>query len=622
MDSHQIYVPNDQLPAQGQNFPLLQQFSYYEPPSTQPPLHYQKPSQHVRRSPVSVAIDLLIDALLLAVGVAFLVFALVVLRFDETPFAENAHTADVLLRAAQVGPTVLPIMFASIVGRGLKSIFAWRLEKGAKIGTLDVLAGSTSLSSVVLTHLTLRVFTSLSAALILVWALSPIGSQAALRVVSLADSHTTTARQYSYVTQNSSFSTYASADIASQVGIASMLFVSSVLAPASIEASPQDLWANVKTPMIEPYEQATDNSSDGWYDATNGTVSYASLVGTPIGNLSREVASAAVEIETSYWHLNCSEVTRASQSSVNITSWGGTKNSIASNTTRSGGVPQNDPDLPTRWIAYSCPSNDGYDGLTTGLCAITTVYVQLHVECQGAVCAATCLRRSRLSNPVPSWTYFDEVRWVSDFSNVFINAFSGHLGDPTALQIYFLDPNNPLNFGNSTPLYDLPADVYGLRLGQLMNSLWGAAAGHVSISQGLDASTAGYLGGPQAVVGTAQGPQTISTRVISCNHTWLIFLIIASLVMISASLLHPVLRLATMAPDLAVNVSTLIRDNRYVHMPLEGSAEDASRHARRVKDYWVRYGDVHSSEMVGHLAVGSIKQGTKVEAIRRDRYYD
>ncbi|OAG25681.1 hypothetical protein CC77DRAFT_1015059 [Alternaria alternata] len=45
--------------------------------------------------------------------------------------------------------SVFPISFAVVLGRATHAALRWRLESGERCGTLDVLAGSTSLTSTI-----------------------------------------------------------------------------------------------------------------------------------------------------------------------------------------------------------------------------------------------------------------------------------------------------------------------------------------------------------------------------------------------------------------------------------------------------------------------------------------
>ncbi|KAK8072680.1 heterokaryon incompatibility protein-domain-containing protein, partial [Apiospora saccharicola] len=281
-------------------------------------------------------------------------------------------------------PTVFSIMYATIVGRACKSIFAWRLERGANIGTLDLLAGSTSLPSAVVTHATLRLFTVISPALILIWALSPVGSQASLRVAAKSISTTTVPHEYIYMTQNATF-----------------------------------------------------------------------------------------EVETSYWYLDCPILAEGEvipEVEFNMTEWHG----------------------------------------------IPLV--------------------------------------VKYFGDKFKMAVTGHPGYANAMQLYFVDPDNPYNFGNFTPYL--------------------TATGYTDISLGLGVST-------------GEGPDAANPR----NET---------------------------TQGNATTTTSIIRDNQYVVLSPVGSAEDASTTAREFKGHRVMYGDVQPIEPVGHLAIASTDSGYPIGPVQRD----
>jgi hypothetical protein len=71
-------------------------------------------------------------------------------------------------------PTLFPILFAALTSRALKSLAQWRIEHGApRVGHLDQLVGSTSITATFITQLKLRALNLLAIALVLTWALSP-----------------------------------------------------------------------------------------------------------------------------------------------------------------------------------------------------------------------------------------------------------------------------------------------------------------------------------------------------------------------------------------------------------------------------------------------------------------
>ena len=110
------------------------------------------------------------DFLLLACCGGFLALALIVNHYDQVSTTENPNLKTGLENATKYvtspcagrhvhqfiltfgvfkGPTIFPILFASIIGRATHAILLWRLEKGEHVGILDMLAASTSLTSTI-----------------------------------------------------------------------------------------------------------------------------------------------------------------------------------------------------------------------------------------------------------------------------------------------------------------------------------------------------------------------------------------------------------------------------------------------------------------------------------------
>src|SRR2546423_5123300 len=112
-------------------------------------------------------------------------------------------------------PTVFSIMFAAIVGRALKSICLWRLQEGERIGLLDAMLGSMTITNAITTQISLRSLHFVGILLVLLWALSPVGGQASLRVLGFEARPITNSATLQYMDMNSSYETYMAADTGS-----------------------------------------------------------------------------------------------------------------------------------------------------------------------------------------------------------------------------------------------------------------------------------------------------------------------------------------------------------------------------------------------------------------------
>lgn len=83
------------------------------------------------------------------------------------------------------GPTVFPVLFAAVISRATHAVLLWRLKPGERTGVLDILAGSTSLTSTAISQIRLRLVNCLGLSLLLTLLLSPVGGQVSFRQLSL-----------------------------------------------------------------------------------------------------------------------------------------------------------------------------------------------------------------------------------------------------------------------------------------------------------------------------------------------------------------------------------------------------------------------------------------------------
>jgi hypothetical protein len=106
--------------------------------------------------------------------------------------------------AILLGPTLFPLAFAALAGRSLKRIALWRAERGTTLGVssnniseelfqpllqfLEHLIGSQSLVATLGHAITLHSLNFITFGLLVLWALSPLGGQSALRLLDQANS--------------------------------------------------------------------------------------------------------------------------------------------------------------------------------------------------------------------------------------------------------------------------------------------------------------------------------------------------------------------------------------------------------------------------------------------------
>lgn len=530
------------------------------------------------------------------------------------------------------GPSVFPILFAAVLGRAARYIFSWRLEKGARIGTLDLLADSTSLTATVISQFRLRMLNFFGLGLIIIWAWSPVGGQASFRQMTIGSKITSQSSAFNYMTHSGNLSNFDYSDRASSWAIVNTLYVASLIAPANTKTSPRDTWGNIKIPMIEHYESSSSADNSGWYETEDGTNStnsgtYSSLVGIPVmGTNSSDYINYAFNTEAEYLHLECSAINSpATNFSFNSTSGSYVYGSLI--------VPDPDSALG-RWTLDPYANNRTsfsftyftYLNFSVSNCSIETTYVEVEVACATELtCGASRIRRSRLQHPPPAFTKLDlrtgsmvTPNWDL-FSSGFATAIQGHPQTVTVAEVYLIDPLNPIEvfshvFVIGTNLTQrVSNEDYELHLNQLMNTYWTSMNGMYAVSAGLSADTANLKQQVSetsrilASVSTTDGTKSIQTPVIEAHVGWVIALAIASSIMIVASLVPPVVRIwITQGPETMLNISSLVtRNNHYLPLPTNGTFLDASERARLLKDVNVRFGDIDGAANIGRLVIGT-----------------
>ncbi|KAK4539710.1 hypothetical protein LTR36_010421 [Oleoguttula mirabilis] len=611
-----------------------------------PPKGWPSGPRQCRPTVSDIVAELACDVVFIALSMLFLVFGFIVKTHDQAPVAQHGLLTQRLLEATKYGPTIFPILYAAVVGRAVKGFLSWRLERGERLGVLDLLAGSSTLVNAVTTQLTLRIASVAGPLLVVLWALSPLGGQASLRVMTVGNTTISRPDSFQYMVQNRSFAPFDTADDASEIAVIDGIFVASLLSPWKTKLSTVDTWGNVKIPMIEALENSLTSDSDGWYTPVATEMVYSSLIGTPIASIQDTDINTTLTIETSYWRLECPVLANADQppnTNISESPWAaanGMSGTLASNTTYPRVMPSNETqllaeestpipdDLSPRTIVYNTWDNDANYTKTGSICQIYTTYVEAEVSCAGLTCAASQLRRSTLPHPPAAWTFFDAGSFTwGHFASIFVALINGHSATATGVQLYFVDPQSPFDVNFDKALSTLAPQVYATRFAQLLNSVWAATVGMYAIPDGISAETASqdettleetYV----AKYANATGTAIRSVEVIQCHNGWLAALSAASLVMVVASLAAPLLRALKHAPDFTLNVSTMVRDNPYVGLPATGSTLTSAERARLAKHMRVRFGDVAAEDEVGHIAVGSVGAGHHVARARKGRLYE
>jgi len=133
--------------------------------------------------------------------------------------------------------------------------------------------------------------------------------------------------------------------------------------------------------------------------------------------------------------------------------------------------------------------------------------------------------------------------------------------------------------------------------------------------------------GPGAtnMTGTSLATIDILRYKLHCSIEWLIAFTIVTLIALVSAILGLVLVLMSQGPRLAMNISTILRDNQYSKAVHGGPYLHDNERPRLLHDLTVRIGDVAPGESVGHIAVSTVDAAgcaIVVGQVRKGRLYD
>lgn len=649
-------------------------------------------SPKVIRSSIWIAVSNgIFDLLLFGCAVSFLVFASFVSHYDQASTVANPRTTNMLLNATKYvsrrfpeiafsltlnqGPTVFPILFALILGRATHAVLRWRLERGERIGILDTLAASTSLTTTVVSQFQLRAVSILGFVLMSVWALSPIGGQASIRQMTIGSRNTTESNIFQYLVHNGYTTGIPNSSRISPWQIVGSIFVSAIVGSATSRSAPIDTWGNVKIPSIEHYEAQIVSDNEGWFATSGGDArSYSSMVGIPMSGFgSTHFIDYQMRIQSTYLQPKCfllraidedshshDPATHIPPDTKNFTGSGATI--LVRNSTLEARKFQDPEDLPPLNFQYITrlwsENNYRLD------CNLSSTYVEAEVTClRSTSCMATKVRRSRLDSPPSAWTLLD-MPTLDPYAlfRELLNSATGKKFEPSILERYLGDPDSVLAASDITsaevkslPLASLEG-AYSARLGQLLNSFFTVMNGMYTTAGGLNNDSAYFWDkdasfvplkpledsttdpqnqiswyamldeGRKGKVWSAKGTKNTSTETIVAHNPWVITLCITSILLMFASLISPAAQFFLIrGPEVVMNMSSLAtRHNPYLSLPDGGTHLGASARARLLKGLKVRFGDVEKGSNVGHLVIGHMNgdDGQVIARIRKKRLYE
>lgn len=467
--------------------------------------------------------------------------------------------------------------------------------------------------------LRLRIIDWTTIGLFVLWALSPLGSQAAQRVVFVGPSSAKTNATYAYLdVSNSGMPSWLRGLTLETVNTG---FRAALLSPPQDKNRSQDLFGNVKIPLLEHLDGYGGNSS--WVEIPeNSTVVYAALAGIPVTptNGSAAYVNAKYMLETSYLLATCNNTQAErlddprSLRPDNKTIVGGdnlimdvdSQHSINSTIARRivlGSLVQSE--------------QDDYYYISRQFCDLTTSYVEVEISCRRTACNINRVRRSQREHQPAHITSLDDrvtqpIPTASQFLGFFLNS-TGTQGAQFNAPIiqYFFDQDYPFSLGGLgqsrlwLPLSDLPQEEFSLRMTQLLSTwyLWnvaplGLSGGFANITrQGRsDAEET------ERALATTIAEIVDANDVINCSRSWFAVLMLASLVMFLAGLLTAVLNLTRRGPDIIDSFTGLTTASR-LDAPMLSTLNDSPDRVRQLRYEKARLGDLQCKEAYGYVGI-------------------
>ena len=529
-------------------------------------------------------------------------------------------------------------------------IATWLFARGATVERLEQIFGSTTVFGTFKTQYKLRAYNTLGIGLVLIWILSPLGSQAILRLLDTGNKSTPSDSTIHYF--DSSSKSNASLFFAPQdwrTDSFVQIYQAALVAPNVTQNGPRDIWGNPKIPTIASLK-SDPGSSSGWLDSNPGAL-YSSLVGMPIGNLSI-VGDLRFTMPSSYYTLTCPEGPQARLSEEEIIWYEdqgyvlGTGQRVEgfgsqrfaedpfANTsvadrfwsigtfTPSQSPPYRVPSEPMSiYFQFQSVNSTSYTTyLTTLNCRLLFSNVESQMLCHGKSCEVISMRHATESVNASFATPLDDLDVADTFFDLFTFA-TGVYGivtefDKNSFFLQYLkygfNPIGTPDFNATVNITAIPGDILAERLARLMNTLWLPSLSIESVTGNFPSD----LGGVPGIMSSAASVFH-SNEVFICAFPWFMVLLISAIVLFMIGLIGTYLKyFATVAPEIVNHISSFTRDNPNVQIPPGGSSLGGFKRARYLKKVIIKIGDSKPEAAVGHVVVISVEKGQSEESRR------
>jgi hypothetical protein len=534
-----------------------------------------------------------------------------------------------------LSPTIFPLIFAALMGRFFRHLGVYLAERGTTLGRLEQLVGCQSVFTALERQITLRYWSVVGLLSVLVWLLSPVGGQSALRLLGQESKNDYTVRNLRYLDPHSSTDSIleGSSSINGARASFTSIFLAALLSSTRYQSTPMDLWGNVKLPI---YKDLANSTSVDWKFLVRpheDDAIYSSLIGIPVAGLPSSGLSN-FNIRARQFDITCDSNEMISGTLDNRNS------SLWANVTGTWGLDGDKPltsnrDYPRRFLSMSLVAQTGaYTNYSVAHCGVSYNYLEANVNCNGTSCGVKSMRKLDLISD--GYTMNDDsfVRGniIYNLMAILPRIDNPTVGSPSArgssnAEKWMAEPTNFIGARyDNVELYKLDPYVLSRRLTILWNTFHQSTYATIVLGGALprNLTETGVIRvpiGSDVFFNTTQADILQPTnRVYRTNWKWFVALLFSSLVLLAAAYAGLILKYITLAPDIIGYASSLTMLNPYVPTPTGGTTLHGLERAALLHDLPVRIGDVCANEPVGAIAFAKADDG-RVARLTRRRWY-
>ncbi|PVF95162.1 hypothetical protein CPB86DRAFT_799936 [Serendipita vermifera] len=503
---------------------------------------------------------------------------------------EKNKFGEFVRQACNLGPTVFPIAFSWILGGSLKTYGLYKSERGVKLGELERMIGSQTVSSFFKLAFKFKQIDLLCIVLGVLWILSPLGGQGILRMLSMRQSIKTSSEKIYHLNLDSAsfYSSEWNTDI--YRGMINGLYVASLWAPVAAKNATTDMWGSIKIPSIE----SLDFDHQGEDGVAVGEVqTYSSLLGITMNSTTYKTElNYSYTLNTTAFTAECQEPRTVNQTIVPSPSPG------------SRFVLETQPPVDTTIRRnISLITFPDVRSAMVHNCTITPNFLLAKVECHSGQCGVSRIKKLMYTDDqLAELTLHlrDERTWSAIVEELPKSAGNETFSYEAQTVRYLNDPQTSLGYDEvGTALHEIPIAEFSRRFAVVLNTYYQATIDPLSrldfpvFPPGFEPRTHEKA---MATVQT-QFPDTYQR-----HWEWVISSLVASLAMLGVAILGIVLQSRVIVPDFYGHVSSMTRDNPYFPLPPSGCTLEGIERSILLKDVVVRIEDVAPNKKIGHLA--------------------